>query len=138
MAFTGPAEDRLAIRELYGTYADCAFRQDRDGFLSCWRADGTWSTPFGEVCGHEALAGQWDAIWQTMASMGFFTEIGSIAVTGDSASARAWCREILNLPDGRIRKIVGRYDDELRRDEAGWRFYRRTYAVLIAEDPPTG
>lgn len=136
MTFAGPAEDRLAIRELYGTYADCAFRQDRAGFLACWSADGTWSTPFGEVSGQQELSAQWDTIWQTMQSMGFFTEIGSIAVAGDHATARAWCREILNLPDGRIRKIVGRYDDELRREADGWRFVRRTYAVLIAENPP--
>ena len=136
MAFTGPAKDRMAIRELYGTYADCAFRQDREGFLACWAADGTWSTPFGEVTGRAGLSAQWDTIWQTMAAMGFFTEIGSIAVTGDRATARAWCREILSLPDGNLRKIVGRYDDELRREGPGWRFVRRSYGVLIAENPP--
>jgi len=136
MAFSGPLEDRLAIRELYGSYADCAFRQDREGFLACWRGDGTWSTPFGEFTGHAALSAQWETIWQTMQSMGFFTEIGAIAVTGDQATGRVWCREILHLPDGRMRKIVGRYDDMLRRDADGWRFARRTYAVLIAEDPP--
>ena len=135
MAFTGPFEDRLAIRELYGTYADCAFREDKAGFLSCWCEDGAWATPFGEVAGRAALDAQWDTIWQTFASMGFFTEVGAIEVDGNHAKGRAYCREILNLPDGGIRKIVGRYDDELQREGGQWRFARRSYAILIAEEP---
>lgn len=135
MAFTGPLEDRIAIRDLYGSYADCAFRQARQDFLDCWCADGVWSTPFGEVAGRAALEAQWDTIWQTFDSMGFFTEVGSIEVAADRAQGRAYCREIVNLPGGGIRKLVGRYDDELRRENDRWRFARRTYTVLITEEP---
>jgi ketosteroid isomerase-like protein len=135
MTFSGPMEDRLAIRELYGAYADSAFRADRDAWLDCWADDCVWSTEFGEVTGKPALDEQWDVIWQTFRSMGFFSEVGSIVVDGSKAKGRAYCREILNLGDGRIRKLVGAYVDDLVRDGGRWRFAKRIYAVMIAEEP---
>lgn len=39
MAFTGPMEDRLLIRELYDTYADAGSRGDREGWLGCFAED---------------------------------------------------------------------------------------------------
>lgn len=136
MPFTGPIEDRLLIRELYNGYADAAFRSDRQAWLDCWADDGQWTTGFGTVSGKHALNAQWDAILKTFSSMAFFTELGAIEVSGERASGRAYCREILNLPDGRIRKFVGRYDDELVRENGAWRFARRDYKVLIVEEPP--
>ena len=48
MAFTGPVEDRLLIRELMGSYADVVFRWDKDVWLACWaeavRSTGTLSS----------------------------------------------------------------------------------------------
>ena len=43
MAFTGPVEDRLAIRELYGTYGDSSWRGDREQWVSCFTEDGRWT-----------------------------------------------------------------------------------------------
>lgn len=135
MAFTGPLEDRIAIRELYGSYADASFRADRQAWLDCWAQDCTWSTHFGDVRGKAALDAQWDLIWQTFKSIGFFSEIGSIEVDGPRAVGRAYCREILDLGEGRVRKIVGAYADELVREGGQWRFARRTYDVRITEEP---
>lgn len=128
-------EHRLAIRELYGAYADSAFRADRDAWLDCWSDDCVWTTEFGEVSGKPSLDEQWDVIWQTFRSMGFFSEVGSIVVDGDHAKGRAYCREILDLGDGRIRKLVGAYDDDLVREDGHWRFAKRVYTVMIAEEP---
>jgi ketosteroid isomerase-like protein len=136
MSFSGPMEDRLAIRELYGAYADSAFLADRNAWLDCWADDCVWWTEFGESIGKPALDEQWDVIWQTFRSMGFFSEIGSIVVDGDKAKGRAYCREILNLGEGRIRKLVGAYYDDLVRENGRWRFARRNYTVMIAEEPP--
>lgn len=44
MPFTGPAEDKLAIRELYDTYGDASCRGDVETFLTCWADDGRWNT----------------------------------------------------------------------------------------------
>ena len=135
MAFTGPIEDRIAIRELYGSYADASFREDRQAWLDCWADDCIWSTHFGDVHGKAALDGQWDLIWQTFKSIGFFSEVGAIMVEGDRATGRAYCREILDLGGGKVRKIVGAYADDLVREGGQWRFARRIYDVRIAEEP---
>ena len=77
MSFTGPLEDRIAIRELHGTYADTAFRSDMAGWLDCWTDDCVWVTPFGEVRGKEAMTEQWNKIGD---SFGFI----AAACFGDS------------------------------------------------------
>ena len=39
MAFTGPLEDRIAIRELLETYADAVCRVDAEAWGSTWAED---------------------------------------------------------------------------------------------------
>jgi hypothetical protein len=55
MAFTGPLEDRIAIRELLETYADAVCHVDAEGWGATWAEDGTWEMPdypqFGRVSG---------------------------------------------------------------------------------------
>ena len=133
MPFTGPFEDRAAIRELYDSYADAAFRDDGQAWLACWAKDGLWSTAFGDSRGAEALTAQWDMIVAAFDAVGFFTQIGSIEVDGDRAQARCYCREILHLKNGQVMKVTGRYDDDLVREGGAWRFAKRNYTVLIPE-----
>ena len=40
MAFTGPIEDRLLIRERMNASADATFRGDVEAYLDCWAEDG--------------------------------------------------------------------------------------------------
>ena len=47
MAFSGPLEDRVAIRELMDTYADAICRVDPDDYAACWADEGAvWSIPW--------------------------------------------------------------------------------------------
>ncbi|MFD2134425.1 nuclear transport factor 2 family protein [Novosphingobium resinovorum] len=71
MQFTGPAEDRAAIRELMETYADAASRIDKAQWLDCWAPDAEWITSHAEVRGHEALSRTWDDLFATMEAMVF-------------------------------------------------------------------
>lgn len=135
MAFTGPLEDRILIRERMGSYADAAFQNDCDAWLDNWVADCIWTGPGFELRGKPALQAQWQAIWATQDAMAFFTDIGAIEVQGDRALARCYCREILALKGGEFRKIVGRYDDELVRQNGQWLFAKRRYSVLMDEQP---
>lgn len=131
-AFSGPAEDRAAIRELMETYADAASRIDKAQWLDCWTPDATWTTIHAEVRGHEALSRTWDDLFTTMDAMVFFAMPGAIHVAGDTASARCHVREIARI-EGKVMKFAARYDDEIVRHEGRWRFARRTYAMNIAE-----
>ena len=117
MAFTGPLEDRIAIRELHDTYADAGFRGDRQAWLDCWAQDCTWVTPFGELQGKDALAGQWDGLWSTLETLAFFAVVGAIEVAGDTARTRGYVRELAVMKEGPAQKIAGRYDDDLTYNE---------------------
>lgn len=131
--FSGPIEDRLAIREFYAAYSGAAMRQDREAYLDFWSEDGVRAAPDGEVCGKAAIAAHWDAIWQALERMGFFSEVTAIAVADDAATAQVFCREIIVFRDGRVWKVVGRYDDRLVRKDGVWRFARRDYQVMLNE-----
>lgn len=133
MPFEGPIEDRLAIREFYGAYADAAMRQDRDLYLSCWSEEGVRIANGEEVRGKAAIAAQWDGVWTIVGKMGFFSEIATIIVDGSTATTRVWCREIVGLKDGRVWKVIGRYDDVLEKQDGTWRFRQRSYQMPFDE-----
>lgn len=133
MSFTGPLEDRIAIRELGETYADAAFRSDREGWLDCWAEDCVWVTPFGELRGKSAMAAQWDQIDAQFGMVGFFPMLAALDVSGERARARCYVREIATVREGGLYKVVGRYEDELLRVGGIWRYARREYAALIRE-----
>lgn len=137
MAYTGPLEDRIAIRELHETYADAGFRGDMQQWLDCFVDDCTWVTPYGEMKGKEQLKATWDQIFGNLAALGFFTVMGAIEVDGDSATDRAYIREVFHAKDGSMQKLVGSYHDELVRVGGAWKFKRREYAVLISEGSGT-
>ena len=131
MTFSGLAEDRLKIRERLDKYSDAVFRRDLDDYLACWTEDCVRSGPGGDCRGKDALRAQWTDIWHTLERMAFFTQVASIAVDGDRATARSYCLEILALRNGDSRRLIGMYDDELVRIGEEWLFSRRNYQVLI-------
>jgi len=135
MAFTGPVEDRLAIRDLYGTYTDVSCRGDREGWLACFTEAGEWNTHLFRAAGRDGLRSQWDALWANFAAVSFLGEVGMISVTGERAQARAYTREVILLADGKVYRLAGRYDDELVRVRGEWLFARRNYQPRVDELP---
>jgi ketosteroid isomerase-like protein len=140
MPFTGPIEDRLQIRELYGTYADASWRGDRETWIGCWTPDGRWTSPMFaspmcECTGHTALRAQWDALWQHRQAVMSLGEIGSIEVAGNAAHVRSYAREDILLKTGGVLKLAGRYDDKLVLLTGRWHFARRTYTPMFDEPP---
>lgn len=137
MPFTGPKEDRDAIRELYATYSDASARGDADAFIACFADDGQWNTHIFQRRGKDELRAQWNDLWQGMGfeKVGFLTEIGSIEVEGDKAAVRSVAREIIKLKSGGLFKLIGKYSDQLVRQDGQWLFAQRDYDV-IAEEPP--
>lgn len=136
MAFTGPFEDRMAIRELYGMYGDGSARGDRADWLDCWTDDAVWTTHIFTCEGKQAIGAQWDALWANFEKLAFLSDIGAIEVSGDTATGRSVAREIVALKGGGIYKLVGRYDDTFVRRGGRWLFLRRDYQP-IAEELPT-
>ena len=135
MAFTGPPEDRLAIRDLYGLYADASTRGDPEDWLACWTQDCQWNSHLFQRSGKTELREQWDLLWANFSKLAFLSEIGAIEVEGDRAKARSVAREIVRLNNGGLYKLVGRYDDYIVRENGEWRFSRRDYQPLVEEAP---
>lgn len=135
MPFTGPMEDRLAIRELYDTYGDGSCTGNADTFLSCWTDDGQWNTHIFTRTGKAELREQWDQLWAGFEKVAFLGNVLSIEVDGDRAKTRSVAREIVALKGGAIFKLAGLYHDQLERRGGQWLFARRDYEVLAEEAP---
>lgn len=128
--FSGPLEDRLLIRERFGTYSDSVFQCDVEAWLSNWTDDGIWMLSNKEIQGKTTLRTQWGRLWSALNKMMLFTEIGSIEIYADRAKTRSYCREILYFRDGSMQKVVGMYEDELIRTSGDWIFSRRNYQLI--------
>ncbi len=137
MTFTGPLEDRIAIRELYDAYADGANRMDRVAWLAPWTEDAVWKTHYFEEAGLAAIGARWDELMAPVSATSFFSQICAIEVAGNNARARAIAQERLAMAEGSYR-LTGRYEDRLVRQADGWRFQHREYHVMFEELPGVG
>ncbi len=133
MRFSGPLEDRILIRELYDLYCDASNRGDTEDWLACFTEDGQWNSHIFRCAGKAELRTQWDTLWSTFGSMGFLCNPGPIEVTGDTARARSYPREIIRMKDGSLYKLIGAYDDYLVRQDGAWLFSRREYTPSVEE-----
>jgi len=142
MAFTGPWQDRLAIRELIDAYSDAVMVRDADAWGNTWAEDADWSLPefpdHEEFVGREAIVAGWLMSMNAYASMTDFSVPmiyqsvpGAIEADGDTAIARVYTSEIYRDPaTGSEHRVRGRYEDRLARIDGAWRFTQRLYRVL--------
>ena len=127
--FKGPLEDRLAIRERIDAYCDAVFRHDAEDWIENWREDGVWRLPGLEVVGKAQIKAAWVQAMSVFALAGFFATPGAIEAQGNRASARVYTLEVLVEHSGKVRRIVGAYDDQLIKTHGVWLFASRTYAI---------
>jgi len=135
VAFTGTMEERLAIREMYDTYADGGSRCCRDTWLSCYAEDARWKSHYFDLEGIEAIGATFDQIMTGVAHTKVFTQIGSIEIEGDTARVRMRQDECLFYEDGRTYELLGFYDDVLVRRDGRWLFKDRDYTVVREVQP---
>ncbi|MFA7585230.1 MAG: nuclear transport factor 2 family protein [Novosphingobium sp.] len=144
MAFTGPLEDRIAIRELMDTHAHGVMSKDVALWSSIWADDAFWALPeypgLDGFQGKEAIVAGWVeslkhyGLDNCTKPMIYFMQPGSIEVNGDEATAVAYTIEIFDDPakDKRVH-ATGRYDDQLRKVDGRWLFTRREYRTVFAD-----
>ena len=134
MAFIGPIEDRTLIRELFDSYTDAACRMDRAAWLDCWTNDASWWTHYFDVAGKDAIAASYDSLMANVEVTSFIGQPGSIEVDGDTAITRSYSQERLVFKNGAgNHRLIGRYEDKLRKVDGQWRFAARVYKVMIEE-----
>ena len=130
MGFTGPIEDRLAIRELIDQYNDAVTRFDVDDWRDTWAEDASWELLGNAVQGRDAIVELWLKTMQQLEFVIFQAAPGAIEVSGDTATGRAYAVELFQPRGGTRSQMHGRYDDTYTRRDGRWRFSSRRYQVL--------
>ena len=60
----------------------------------------------------------------------FFAAPGAINIAGNSATARVYTTEVLAETSGKLRNVIGQYDDAFVKQGGLWLFARRSYRIL--------
>ncbi len=130
MPFTGPTEDRLAIRELLDSYADAVIRNDPVAWGQCWAVDSFWSMPdypeFGSPSGRETIVNTWVEAMKHFPGVIFVANPGSIDVIGDTAKMISYTSEVYNQ-DGMVKRDRGTYEDSCIKEDGRWVFKSRVF-----------
>ena len=134
--FTGPIEDRLAIRELHETYGDGVVRFDKDTWASVWADDADWDFMGMELKGRDAIVEVWLGAMANFDAVSFQCVPASIEVDGDRATSRCQTQEVLKGKDGSTRMLGGLYTDELEKREGAWVYTKRAFQVIAEYNPP--
>jgi uncharacterized protein (TIGR02246 family) len=130
MGFSGPVDDQLAIRAMHDSYADAVFRRDADQWGSNWAEDGRWHLMGTMVEGRETIVTMWNGAMGGFNFVAFFSQVAAIEIDGDTAKGRVFTHEVLETPDGSIRRPIGRYDDLYIKRDGRWYYQERIYAML--------
>ena len=131
MAFSGPLEDRVAIRELMDTYADAVCRVDASAWADCWAEEGAlWSITFypeiGTIEGKAKIVETWRQAMKTFSGDNFVFAPGSIEVTGDRARVTAYTSEAYDIGDI-VYRDRGYYEDVCIKTDGKWQFKERVF-----------
>ena len=130
MVFIGPAEDRLAIRELLETYADAVTRCDAAAWGATWAEDAEWSLPdypeIGTTSGRAAIVAMWVEAMKHYPGIIFQAWPGSIEIDGDRATVVSYTSEVYDQ-DGVTKRDRGVYHDMCVKENGQWLFQHRTF-----------
>lgn len=128
--FTGPLEDRVAIMELNGTYADGVVRIDAATWATVWADDADWDLMGHQTHGKEAIVAFWNGAMGGLEAVSFHCVPCMIEVTGNTAKSRVQTQEILKPKEGKARHVGGLYEDELAKVDGKWLFTSRKFKII--------
>jgi ketosteroid isomerase-like protein len=141
MPFTGPAEDRLAIRELLEAYADAVTRCDSAAWGATWAEDAEWSLPdypeIGTTRGRPAIVAMWIEAMKGFSGIMFEAWPGSIEVDGERAVMRSYTAEVYDQ-DGVTKRDRGQYEDICVKVGGQWLFASRSFRNIHRQHAPKG
>src|ERR1700735_70067 len=130
------AADRLAIRELFESYAHCADRRDAKGQMALFTADTHFVVymnakdpkPSQELYSREALAPVFADLNQYAATMHFVGQTTILTLTNDRGSGEAYClAHHLTIADEKRQLMIAalRYYDTFVKQDGAWLFAER-------------
>ena len=122
--------DEIAIQQTLNLYSEGASRADWNQVLSTFAPDGIWEIPALTVRLQDRTAIQ-KVMADFVGQMAYFVQVNSpaiITIDRDRATARSIIRECGKYADrDEALEVLGRYEDELVRTSAGWKFSRRVF-----------
>lgn len=132
MTYTGPLEDRVAIRELLETYGDAVNQRDAEVWSSTWAEDGAWTLlEMDTVHGRGRIVEMWTAAMSQFPGVVFIPTLGMIHIEGNTARMRSYTCEVYDdSGTGQTRRDYGQYDDELVKIGGDWKFKSRRFHYL--------
>jgi ketosteroid isomerase-like protein len=130
--------DRVEIEALRGEFTDAGMMRDYDRAVSLFTPDGAVRIPHinAEAVGREEIRA---AVERGQALLDYFvqtTHPGTIRLTGDTASGRAYISELGRFRDGRSELNYAIYHDRYQRTGDGWKFTERVYEVRYLDPTP--
>lgn len=141
MPYSGPFEDRLAIRELLEAYADAVTRRDPEAWGATWAEDGEWSLPdypeLGTTKGREAVVAMWIEAMKAYPGIMFEAWPGAIEIDGDRAVMRSYTAETYDR-DGETFRDRGLYEDTCVKVGGRWLFQSRSFRNIHRQQAPKG
>ncbi len=134
MGFSGPLEDRIALRDLLDSYADAVCRHDAAAWAATWADDCQWELPgFGAFSGKAAVIDTWTAAMQGFPGLVFQAWPGAMRIDGDGATMRSYTAETYRR-GGVIHRDLGEYDDQCARIDGRWYFVSRRFRALHRQE----
>ncbi len=126
-------DEYATIRQLCERYVDAVNRRDAEAWVATWAPDGVFEYG-GEdpPRGLAAIARFWDQAMSDMRVVMSVTSGVVERVDGDTAKARWYHTEDVQVGDDQAMAGVTVYEDDLVRIDGEWRFARRTHELLYS------
>ncbi|TAL04758.1 MAG: nuclear transport factor 2 family protein, partial [Rhodospirillaceae bacterium] len=100
MNFTGPVEDRIAIRELCDQYCSGVMSKDAAMWSETWAEDAEWIHTGISTKGKAAIVAESSKIMDSYSAGAFFSNLGSTHITGHRATGRCHQFELFFFANG--------------------------------------
>jgi uncharacterized protein (TIGR02246 family) len=117
----------MAIEQLVSRYNMAIDDGDGDDYAATFSDDGELVLPDTTIAGREALIVFGGAAKERQVQTRHWVSSQVVTVTGDEATVRSNLMVLRVGGDGPAVLLTGRYADELRRTDTGWRFTRRVF-----------
>jgi len=145
MAFNGPIEARLEVRELIESYANAVTQRNAAAWADLWEDDAVWSMPdLGTgvtLSGKATIVSTWLELMKQYHgpaekpwAFSFVSILGEMDVRGERGTVRSYSIEAYDDGTGRTVHLKGQYEDEVIRRDGHWRFSKRTWRLMPLED----
>jgi hypothetical protein len=143
VAFTGPVDDRLAIRELIESYANAVTQRDAGAWGALWAEDSRWLLPqLGEtVAGKAEIVSAWVRMMAEFhgpadnpRAFSFVAVLGGMDVRENRANVLSYSVEAYADAAGATIHLKGQYEDIVVRRNGEWLFLERSWRLMPLDD----